>query len=366
MLTLTDSDVAHSKGVLISGGIRTMQVLTKTTHVVMDKTGTLTQGNLEVVHHEFNQNMRLNRQLSYRLLAAAEFEDACVHPVAKAILKWTLSQIQTNQSGRAIAPTRNLRHVLGMGVSGEVRGHSNEWISVHIGQASFLSSHNISISPSSLDQAPEASIVHFAFSNTHAGHFVLQDTLRPSAPKVVSALLHSGRMVTMLTGDTAAEAFRVSSSLGIHVLGARSLPQDKVSHVRNLQREGHHVAMVGDGINDALAQAAADVGVSISLAQGCLAGVGSVIILSHDLNALLDLFEISNKVVRQAKFNIAWALTYNIFALSLAAGAWELWGWSVSPKGAGMMMAGSSASVLCMSLWLRWTLGRKVLREGLT
>lgn len=332
-----------------------MQALTETTHVVMDKTGTLTQGRLEVVQHCFSETLTHNCQLCYRLLAAAEFEEARVHPVAQAVFKWALSHTQLSKSPQAVADTRNLQRVLGMGVSCEVRGHSDEWIPVHIGHAPFLSSHSITI-PSQADQNPEASTVHFAISNTYAGTLFIRDALRPEAPSVVTTLLNSGLHVTMLTGDTSSEASRISRTLGIRVLGSRALPEDKVSHIKTLQQLGHRVAMIGDGINDAPAQAAADVGISISLSQGVLAGAASVLVISNDLQAVPTLFDISKQVVRQAKLNVAWALVYNVFALSLAMGMWERWGWSVKPSGAGMMMAGSSASVLGMSLWLRWRL----------
>lgn len=360
---LTATDIAHSKGILLGGGIRTMQSLTKITHVVMDKTGTLTQGCLEVVHHHFSEDLRLERQLCYRLLAAAEFEEARAHPVAKSVFKWALSQTQLDESQRAIAPIRALRRTVGMGISCEVCSPSNEWIPVHIGRASFVASHNISVPFSQIDQNSEASKVHFAICNTYAGHLLLHDTLRCEAISVVDTLLQSGLEVTMLTGDTAAEASRISAALGIRVLGSRALPEDKVAHVQQLQKMGHHVAMVGDGINDAPAQVAADIGISISLAQGCLTGAGGVAIISNDLGALAVLFKISRRVVRQAKINVLWALVYNVIALSLAVGTWECWAWRVGPEGAGMMMAGNSVSVLCMSLWLRSTLGETVLRS---
>ncbi|KAF1357216.1 hypothetical protein EJ07DRAFT_129514, partial [Lizonia empirigonia] len=365
-------DVAYSNGVLLGGGIRTMQALTETTHVVMDKTGTLTQGRLEVVQHCFSETLRLNRQLCYWSLAAAEFEEARVHPVAQAVFKWDLSHTQLSKSPQAVADTRNLQRVLGMGVSCEVRGHSDEWIPVHIGHAPFLSSHSI-IVPSQVDQNPEASTVHFAISNTYTGTLFIRDALRPEAPSVVTTLLHSGLHVTMLTGDTSSEASRISTTLGIRVLGSRALPEDKASHTKNLQQLGHRVAMIvsdrhcsriySDGINDAPAQAAAGVGISISLSQGVLAGAASVVVISNNLQAVPRLFDISKQVVRQAKLNVAWALVYNVFALSLAMGMWERWGWSVKPSGAGMMMAGSSASVLGMSLWLRWRLQRAAMTK---
>lgn len=329
-----------------------MRALLSTTHIIMDKTGTLTQGRLSVVSHHFATDLRLNRQLCYRLLAAAEFEEARVHPVAGAVFKWALSDAH----GRPldlVPETRNLQRVLGMGVSCEVKGHSDEWIAVHVGHASFLSSNNISIPSSQDNNEPATSRVHFAFANRYAGSLVIRDTVRPNASSVITKLLESGRQVTMLTGDNNEEAARISSALGIKVLASRALPHDKVAHVKELQARGHHVAMVGDGVNDAPAQAAADIGISISRTQGFLVGSGSVVIVSGDLCALVALLVIAKRVVWQAKMNVCWALIYNVFALSLALGFWEPWGLRITQSMAGTLMAGSSASVLGMSLWLR-------------
>ncbi|KAJ4989216.1 copper-translocating p-type atpase [Stagonosporopsis vannaccii] len=353
-------DIARTQGVLLGGGIRTMRALSSTTHVIMDKTGTLTQGLLGVSSHYFAEDLRLNRQLCYRLLAAAEFEEARIHPVAGAVFKWALSNAQGRPSD-LVPETRNLQRVLGMGVSCEVKGHSDEWIAVHVGHASFLSSNNVSIPRTQGCNEPAASRVHFAFSSRYAGSLVISDSVRPNACSVVTKLLESGRKVTMLTGDNKEEAARISNALGIQVLASRALPHDKVAHVKELQARGHHVAMVGDGVNDAPAQAAADVGISVSCTQGFLVGSGSVVIVSGDLHALVALFAISKSVVWQAKMNVCWALVYNIMALSLALGLWEPWGLSITQSMAGTLMAGSSASVLGMSLWLRWRLRNSVL-----
>ncbi|KAJ4363615.1 hypothetical protein N0V83_009911 [Neocucurbitaria cava] len=287
-------DAAYAQGVLLSGGIRTMEHLQAATHVVMDKTGTLTEGRLNVISCHFDEELRLNRTICYRLLAAAEVEEARVHPVAKAIFKWALSNTQQIEQSEAISmvpKTRNLTQVLGKGVQCEVNAYLDEWI-----------------------------LVHKTVDTTD------QDTLRHEAPSVVNGLLKEGLQITMLTGDTAMEAERISSALNIPVLGSRALPDDKMRYVKDLQQQGHNVVMVGDGINDSLAQAAADVGVCISLTQGCFSGAGNVVIVSGNLQSVTSLFSISKRVVAQAKLNIRWALVYNLMAISIAMGLFENWG----------------------------------------
>ncbi|KAI8938066.1 hypothetical protein NX059_005737 [Plenodomus lindquistii] len=318
-------DVAYSQGILLGGGIQTMQALRNATHVVMDKTGTLTRGHIEVVHCEFNSELRLNRHLCYRLLAAAEAEEARVHPVAKAVFKWALVGSHANSTGKTsvVAETRSLKRVLGKGVSCEVKGYADEWIAVHIGQRRYLEESGIRIRESRSSMSVSGSMVYFAFDGQYGGGIEVQDAVREEALSVVSTFLSEGLEVSMLTGDSAAEASLISARLGIPVLGSRALPSDKMEHIRDLQRRGHHVVMVGDGVNDSLAQAAADVGISISLTQGCLAGAGSVIIASGNLRALESLLTISKRVVAQAKLNVSWTCVYNLVAVSMAMGLWE-------------------------------------------
>ncbi|KAF2711408.1 heavy metal translocatin [Pleomassaria siparia CBS 279.74] len=344
-------DAAYAQGVLLSGGIRTMEALQKATHVVMDKTGTLTQGRLYVTSFQFDESLRLNRKLCHRLLAAAEVDEARIHPVAKAVFKWALSNADLTST--SMSRTRNFTQVLGKGVKCEVNAHSDEWISVHVGTPRFLEENQIVIPQCASRNNSSASMVYFAFDKRYGGRLYVQDTLRQEACYVVDALLKHGLQVTMLTGDTAMEAERISSTLKIPVLGSRALPSDKMQYVKDLQQQGHRVVMVGDGMNDSLAQAAADVGICISLAQDCFSGAGSAVIVSGNLTSVASLFSISKQVVAQAKLNIWWALIYNIVAISIAMGLFEEWGVCITASTAGSMMAFSSISVLSMSLYLR-------------
>ncbi|CAO2651637.1 Nn.00g042070.m01.CDS01 [Neocucurbitaria sp. VM-36] len=349
-------DAAYAQGVLLSGGIQTMENLNKATHVVMDKTGTLTEGRLNVVSCQFDRGLRLNRTICYRLLAAAEVEEARVHPVAKAIFKWALSNTQQNERSTAmctISKTRNLTQVLGKGVRCEVNAYLDEWIMVHAGTSAFLGENEIAIPSYEGEDILGASMVHFAFDKRYGGRICVRDTLRHEAPTVVNGLREDGLQMTMLTGDTAIEADRISSALNIPVLGSRALPDDKMRYVKDLQQQGHCVVMVGDGINDSLAQAAADVGVCISLTQGCFSGAGNVVIVSGSLQSVASIFSISKRVVAQAQLNLWWAMVYNVVAISIAMGLFEKWGISITASIAGSMMAFSSISVLSMSLYLR-------------
>ncbi|CAG5184570.1 uncharacterized protein ALTATR162_LOCUS10975 [Alternaria atra] len=335
-------DAAYSEGILLSGGIRTMEALSKATHVVMDKTGTLTKGNLNVVIHHFDEQLTLNKDICYRLLAAAEAEDARVHPVAKAVFKWALTagtSSGTMHFPEHVRQTRHLRSTPGKGMSCEVQAFTDVWIKVSIGTAGYLNQNGIEVAT----ESTETSKIYFAFDGRYGGYVYVQDTIRPEASSVIKRLLSDGLRVTMLTGDAEPEASRISSLLDIPVLASRASPFDKMRHVQDLQRQGHHVVMVGDGVNDVLAQSKADVGVSVSLAQGCLARAGSVVILSGDLRCLAAAFSISKQVLAQARMNVKWALVYNAVALSLALGLFQGWSIAITPSMAGSMMAMSSS-----------------------
>lgn len=154
-----------------------MEGLEKATHVVMDKTGTLTEGRLNVISFQFDESLRLNRNLCYRLLAAAEVEEARVHPVAKAVFKWALAHSQSSErstTSDAISRTRNLTRVLGKGVACEVNAHSDEWISVHVGTPTFLGENEIAIPPCAADYDTGASMVYFAFDKRYGGRLCVQ------------------------------------------------------------------------------------------------------------------------------------------------------------------------------------------------
>ncbi|KAH7095472.1 E1-E2 ATPase-domain-containing protein [Paraphoma chrysanthemicola] len=349
-------DAAYTKGILLNGGIKTMNAIRNVTHVVMDKTGTLTEGRLSVLDHHFDNHVKINQAVLYRLLAAAEAEEARFHPVAKAIFKWSLKQCYFGDSQSlttgALPETRNVVRGTGEGVNCEVLAYPNTWIQVCIGTASYLGQAGITIARSASTRS-DRSVVHFAFDQQYGGYILIQDTVRPEAATVLKGILGDGLQVSMLTGDAALEAARISSLLDIPVLASRASPSDKMQYIESLREQGHRVMMVGDGNNDVMAQAVADVGVSISLTQGCLAGTGSVVILSGDLNRLAELMSISKKVMWQAKLNTRWALVYNVVALTLAMGLLEPWGIVITVSMAGSMMALSSVSVLSMSLYLR-------------
>lgn len=351
-------DAAWSKGVLFLNGARTIDNLSKLTHIAMDKTGTLTEGRLAITSADFASQFTLQKNLCYRLLCAAEREEAQSHPVGKAVFQWALTQLEDEDRRlQSTVSTRKLNSIPGKGVSCEVEGPYATWYEVHVGNASFLLESNILIPPFSHKSPPpifeSSTAVYFAINSIFAGKLQLQDIIRPNAPAVISKLQSLGLNLSMLTGDTEAEAQRVSSELSIPVLASKSLPSDKHAHILALQSTGAVVAMLGDGINDAPAQAAADVGILLSLSRSAIAGAADVIVMSPDLACVPKIIEIARITKSHAKRNVICAAVYNIVAVGLAMGAAERWGLSIDASIAGTLMAFSSLGLLASSLWLR-------------
>lgn len=146
-----------------------MQALRNATHVVMDKTGTLTEGRLEVITHDFADGLKLNQVLCYQILATAEIEEARVHPVAQAVFKWALSSAQSNEQFRVPLESRNHTRELGKGVKCEVRVFGNEWILVHLGTSTFLAEQGISTPDMVGNDVSAATVVYFALDKRYSG-----------------------------------------------------------------------------------------------------------------------------------------------------------------------------------------------------
>ncbi|KAK5063081.1 hypothetical protein LTR84_005157 [Exophiala bonariae] len=349
-------DAAWSKGVLFLNGARTIDNLSKLTHVVMDKTGTLTEGRLEVTGIEFTPQFDSRRNLCYRLLCAAERAEAQSHPVGKAVFQWALTQLGAEDKRlQGKACTRNLSSVPGKGISCEVEGTHGTWYQVDVGNSNFLLENKIStpLLTNSQSATLSGTAVYFAINNMYAGRLDLQDMIRSNASSVISDLQSLNLQLSMLTGDTAAEAARVSSHLQIPVLASKSLPSDKHHHIVTLQSSGAKVAMLGDGINDAPAQAAADVGILLSLSRSAVTGAADVIVMSPDLACVPKMVENARLTKSHATRNVVCAAAYNIVAVGLAMGVAEPWGLTIDPSMAGTMMAFSSLGLLASSLWLR-------------
>ncbi|MGZ5423254.1 MAG: HAD-IC family P-type ATPase [Candidatus Aminicenantales bacterium] len=197
-------------------------------------------------------------------------------------------------------------------------------------------------------------IAFVAVEGRPAGLLALADTLKPGAREAVDTLRGSGRRVVMLTGDNALTARALAAEAGIDEVRAEVLPGDKADVIRKLQAEGHRVAMVGDGINDAPALAQADVGLALGTGTDVAMASADITLISGDIGTVVSAVELSRLTIRTIRQNLFWAFVYNVVGIPLAAGAlYPFFGIRLNPMIASAAMALSSVSVVSNSLRLR-------------
>jgi len=323
------------RGILVRGA-SVMQVAAKVDTVVFDKTGTITEGRFEIV-----RVIALGCEENELLAIAGAIERASDHPLARVIVD------AASARGLPI-PAAESAHVLpGRGVEARVAGR--EW---RVGNAAFIAENESGAEPPRhlLDQADAlgATAVWIAERNRIAGAILLRDRLREGVAAATNGLraLDIGRLV-MLTGDRRRAAEAIAREAGIGEVEAGLLPEQKLAHVRRLASEGRAVAMVGDGINDAPALAAASVGVAVAGASAITAEAADVVYLPHSLAGLPQLFATSRRAVATAWQNIIlFAGLLNLAAVLCAASG------VVGPIGAALTHQLSSFFVMLNSLRL--------------
>ena len=280
---------AARSGILIKGGLY-LETLAKVDVVVFDKTGTLTANRPEVVEIT-SLNPSFDESALLRLAAAADRRSA--HPLAKAVVDAAATRAIT------VPEPESFEQLQGRGLKAVVEG---QWVLV--GNAALLSESGVD-----LDGAREGggrTPVHVAVDGRLAGVIFIADTLRPSAKEALIALKSSGvKRVVMLTGDNAATAQVVAAALGIDEVHADLMPEDKVAVIAELQRQGHRVAMVGDGVNDAPALAKADVGIAMG-GGGTQAALeaADIALMTDDLNKIVAARAIARRAYRTVQENL--------------------------------------------------------------
>lgn len=329
-------------GVLIRNA-EALEILAKVDTLVIDKTGTLTEGKPRVVE------VRPQRGWSELelLRLAASLERGSEHPLAAAI-------VLAGQD-RSITPSevKNFRSLTGQGVSGIVDSRS-----VVVGNAALFESLNISLG-SLLREADErrgdgATTIFLAVDGQPAGWFAVTDPIRASTPQAIRLLHQEGLRIVMLTGDSRRTAEAVARKLGIDAIQAAVLPTDKGDIVKQLQLGGGTVAMAGDGINDAPALAEAQVGIAMGNGADVAIESAGIVLVKGDLRGIVRARRLSRSTLRNIRQNLFFAFVYNTIAVPVAAGALYPWlGWLLSPMLAAAAMTFSSVSVISNALRLR-------------
>ena len=329
-------------GVLIKNA-EALERFEKVDTIVVDKTGTLTEGRPKVVAIRVAGGFAENDVL--RL--AASLERGSQHPLGVAVVQ------AAGERGLELAQTRDFTAPVGKGVTGSVDGKAlvigNRRIIVEAG-----------VDPAALDGEAEslrqdgATVIFVAVDGRLAGVIAIADPIKASTPVAIAALKGAGIRVVMLTGDNATTARAVARKLGIDEVEAEVLPQDKSKVVERLRRQGRVVAMAGDGVNDAPALAAADIGVAMGTGTDVAMQSAGVTLVKGDLTGLVRARRLSAATMANIRQNLFFAFIYNAAGVPIAAGVlYPLTGLLLSPVIAAAAMALSSVSVISNSLRLR-------------
>jgi Cu+-exporting ATPase len=305
--------------------------------VLLDKTGTLTEGRMSLVE------VRVAAGVSHRRLLrlAGAVEAASEHPIAAAVTAASVAEV-----GELPAVT-DFAALPGLGARGVVDGEE-----VVLGRAQLLADQGLHV-PDELDEgrrereATGRTVVLVGWAGEVRGLLVVADTVRPSSAAAVAALRGLGLHPVLVTGDNARTAHAVAAEVGIDDVVAETLPEQKADVVRRLQRAGHRVAVVGDGVNDAAALAAADLGMAIGQGTDAAIEAADVVLAREDLLVVPDAIELARRTHRTILGNLVWAFGYNVAALPLAMSG------LLSPLIAGAAMSLSSVFVVSHSLRLR-------------
>ena len=337
---------AHA-GVLVRNA-EALETLARVDTLVVDKTGTLTEGKPLVSAVSVFEGGGFTKE---RLLGlAASVENASEHPLAHAIVR------AAETKGIRLAEVTEFRATSGGGVEGRVGGER-----VAVGTEKFLQEKEIAASSAErlyeafgFDGAFTATIVLVAVNEKLAGAIALADLMKESTPQAISALQKEGLRIVILTGDRKESAKMVADKLGIREVRAEVLPEEKGEVVKQLQSESRIVAMAGDGINDAPALAAADVGIAMGTGTDVAIENAGITLLRGDLRGIVRARKLSRATIRNIKQNLAWAFLYNLIGIPVAAGVvYPFLGWLLSPMLASAAMSFSSVSVIANALRLR-------------
>lgn len=302
--------------------------------IVFDKTGTLTEGKPQVVAVKTFADV----DESTALRLAAALEQGSSHPLARAIIE--------KAADSQLPVVNNFRTLRGLGVSGEAEGHT-----LLLGNQALLNEQKIATAAVENEIAAQASQgttpVLLAIDGQVAALFAIRDPLRSDSVAALARLHRQGYRLVMLTGDNTTTANAIAKEAGIDEVIAGVLPDGKADAIKRLQSQGHQVAMVGDGINDAPALAQADVGIAMGGGSDVAIETAAITLMRHSLNGVADALAISKATLRNMKQNLLGAFVYNSLGIPIAAGIlWPLTGTLLNPVVAGAAMALSSITVV--------------------
>lgn len=328
-------------GVLIKGG-EALETAHKVKTVVLDKTGTITEGKPQVTDIITTDIVSENELLQL----SASAEKGSEHPLGEAIVN------AAKESNMEFLPAEDFAAIPGHGIEVVIQGKN-----ILLGNKKLMADKNIELSlqEESDRLAAEGKTPMFVvIDNKLAGIIAVADVIKPSSKRAIELLHNMGIEVAMLTGDNKRTAEAIARQVGIDIVLAEVLPQDKANEVKKLQTEGKKVAMVGDGINDAPALAQADIGIAIGSGTDVAMESADIVLMRSDLMDVPTAIQLSKQTIKNIKQNLFWAFAYNTAGIPIAAGLLYIFGGPLlNPMIAAGAMAFSSVSVVTNALRLK-------------
>lgn len=344
---LVGTGKAAEHGILVRSG-EALDRLAQARRVLLDKTGTISEGRPSVTHVVTAKRPDGTPLAPAEVLKwAASVEQRSEHPLASAVVKAAKDrQVE-------VLPVEKFAAMEGRGVRGTVDRRIIEVISLRHARERSLELGSLGADADRLAAQGRTPVIVVVNNAVHAV-IAVADPIKPSAAEAIAALRGMGLAVTMVSGDSKWGAHAVAKEVGIDDVMAEVLPSQKADIVKKLQRQGGHVVMVGDGINDAPALAQADVGIAIGTGTDVAMEASDVTLIRGDLRGVVTAIQLSRRTMSTIRLNLFWAFIYNVIGIPIAAGVLYPWvSVLLSPVFASAAMAWSSLSVVLNSLTLR-------------
>ena len=329
-------------GILIKSA-EALETAHKIQTVVLDKTGTITEGKPKVTDIVVNSNINKNELLKI----AASIEKPSEHPLADAIVE------KAKKENITLLDVDNFISITGKGIKAEINNKI-----YYAGNLSLMKENNIDYSKFEkvINDLAKKGKTPLCFSDDSIlfGVIAVADTIKPTSKKAIEEFKNMGINIVMLTGDNKNTAEAIRKELNIDKIIAEVLPQDKEKEVRKIQESGKKVAMIGDGINDAPALARADVGIAIGAGTDIAIESADIVLMKSDLLDGVTTIKLSKAVIKNIKENLFWAFFYNAIGIPLAAGVfYNILGWKLNPMFGAFAMSLSSVCVVSNALRLK-------------